>query len=304
MPRTAPPAHRWLATACAAIILPGCGLAPGNTGAAPRSMVEVVAAENFWGSVAAQVGGTHVRVISIVVNPQTDPHAYEATPHDARAMAGARYVVVNGVGYDPWAVKLLAANPVPGRVVLNVGDLVGKKAGENPHLWYSPGYVDQVVARITADLKKIDPPDADYFDRQGAAYRDGALKDYGATMQAIKQRYAGTPVGATESIFVYIAQATGLELVTPPDYMKAISEGTDPNASDKITTNRQVAQGMIKVLVFNAQNTSPDVTAVVQKARARKIPVVAVTETLAPADATFQDWQTAQLNALLAALGG
>ncbi|HEV1998561.1 MAG TPA: zinc ABC transporter substrate-binding protein [Candidatus Dormibacteraeota bacterium] len=293
-----------MAGACAGLVLGACGLAPVATGGAGGSPLEVAAAENFWGSIATQVGGSHVRVRSIVVNPDTDPHAYEATPRDARTFAGARYVIVNGVGYDPWAVKLLAANPVAGRRELNVGELVGKKAGENPHLWYSAAYVGRVVDRVTEDLKKIDPAHAAYFDQHGAAYRNIALKDYFATVQAIKQKYAGSPVGATESIFVYTAQATGLSLVTPADYMKAISEGTDPNAGDKIRLNQQVAGGVIKVLVFNSQNTSPDVKAVVAKATARKIPVVAVTETLSPAGATFQEWQTSQLKALLEALGG
>jgi zinc/manganese transport system substrate-binding protein len=132
--------------------------------------VAVAAAENFWGSIVAQVGGDRVKVTSIITNPDTDPHDYEAKPTDARSVASARYVIVNGAGYDPWATKLLAANPVPGRKVLNVGDLVGKKAGDNPHLWYSPSYVRQAIDQITADLKSIDPADATYFDEQRTQY--------------------------------------------------------------------------------------------------------------------------------------
>ena len=293
-----------LAGVSAAIILAGCGLTGGGSSGGPGSKVEVAAAENFWGSIATQLGGTHVRVTSIVVNPATDPHAYEARPDDARTIASAGYVIVNGAGYDPWAPKLLAANPVPGRVVLNVGELVGKKDGDNPHMWYSPDYVGQVIDRITADLQKIDPADAGYFDQQKATYRTTALKDYYATIEAIKRRYAGVSAGATESIFVYTAQATGLDLITPAEYMKAISEGADPSAADKIIIDQQVATKQVRVLVFNAQNATPDVGALVNEARAHQVPVVAVTETLAPATTTFQDWQTSQLKALLQALGG
>jgi zinc/manganese transport system substrate-binding protein len=264
----------------------------------------VVAAENFWGSIASQLGGDKVCVRSIIVNPDTDPHAYEAKPSDARLIASARYVIVNGAGYDPWAPKLVGANPVSGRTVLTVADLVGKKEGDNPHLWYSPDYVNHVIEKITSDLAVVDPPDASYFDQQKTQYRTLGLKDYLDTIGTIKQKYQGTPVGATESIFVYISDALGLSLITPPEYMKAISEGTDPTPADKATVEQQIASKSIKVFVFNSQNSTKDVVALVDKARAQKIAVVAVTETLTPAGATFQDWQTKQLKGLLAALGG
>jgi zinc/manganese transport system substrate-binding protein len=285
-------------------VLAGCGLPRSTAGSTTGGRVEVVAAENFWGSIATQVGGDHVHVSSIITNPDTDPHAYEAKPDDAKTVAQAKLVIVNGAGYDPWLSKLLDANPVSGRTVLNVGDLVGKKAGDNPHLWYSPHFVSQVIDRITADLKTIDPGDAAYFDQQNSTYKTVGLKDYMAVLATIKQKYAGTPVGATESIFAYTAQATGLNLITPPEYMKAISEGTDPSAADKATIDQQIATRAVRVFVFNSQNTTPDVNAFVDKAKAKGIPVPSVTETLSPANLTFQDWQTAQLKALLQALGG
>ncbi|MGI8609417.1 MAG: metal ABC transporter solute-binding protein, Zn/Mn family [Candidatus Dormibacteria bacterium] len=287
-----------------ALGLTGCGLPHPPGSAAAGTRLEVVAAENFWGSIAAQVGGSRVRVTSVLVNPDTDPHAYEPKPGDARAFAGARYVIVNGAGYDPWATKLLAANPADGRTELNVGAVVGTREGDNPHFWYSPDYVGRVIARIVADLQKLDPAGAAYFAEHGTAYRTIQLKDYYATVDAIKARYSGMPAGATESIFVYTAEATGLHLVTPPGYMKATSEGADPSAADKVAFGRQVSAREIRVMVFNSQNTSPEVNTMVARAKAQGIPVVAVTETLSPAGASFQDWQTAQLKSLLKALGG
>jgi zinc/manganese transport system substrate-binding protein len=198
----------------------------------------------------------------------------------------------------------VAANPNSGRQVLDVGDFVGVKDGGNPHFWYSPDYVSKVIDQVTADYKKLDSADAGYFDQQNSAYKSTALKDYTGTIAAIKQKYSGVPVGASESIFVYLSDATGLKLITPPDYMKAISEGTDPTAADKATVDEQVTTKQVKVFVFNSQNTTPDVKAVADKARAAGIPVVEITETLTPATASFQDWQTAQLKALLKALGG
>ncbi len=264
----------------------------------------VVAAENFWGSIAGQLAGDKACVASIVVNPESDPHAYEAKPADARLIASARYVILNGVGYDPWVPKLLDANPVAGRVVLDIGAFLGKRDGDNPHLWYSPAYVESVIDRINADLDRINPAAAAAFDQQKAQYKAVALKDYDDALQAIKTRYAGTPVGATESIFSYLADSLGLDLVTPYDYLKAISEGSDPSPADKAEAENEIATRSIKVFVFNSQNTTKEVLALVDKARAEKIPVTPVTETLSPANLTFQDWQTKQLQELLAALGG
>lgn len=280
-----------------------CGLSPTPSGIA-GSKVQVVAAENFWGSLAAQIGGERAHVTSIISNPDTDPHAYEATPSDARLMARAAYVIVNGAGYDPWATKLLGANPVSGRIVLTIGDLFGKKDGDNPHMWYSPPYVDGVVDRIASDLARIDAAGASYFEQQGTAYRTVALNGYHDTINTIKQKYAGTKIGASESIVSYLADGLGLDLITPYNYLKAISAGTDPSALDKARVESQIANREINVFVFNSQNSTPDVQSLVSQARGRGIPVTTVTETLAPANATFQDWQTGQLKNLLTALGG
>jgi zinc/manganese transport system substrate-binding protein len=291
-----------MAGVLATLMTTACGLGTGSS--AKSWKVEVVAAENFWGSIASQIGGERARVTSVIVNPETDPHVYEPTPADAKLIASARYVIVNGAGYDAWAPKLLGANPVAGRVVLTVGDLIGIQQGGNPHMWYSPTHVARVVDRIAADLAAIDAGNASYFDQQAAAYKTTGLKAYHDTIDAIKVKYKGTPVGASESIFSYLAADTGLNLITPNDYLKAISEGTDPSPSDKATVQRQITGKMIKVFVFNSQNSTPDVKSLTDTAKAHGIPVSRVTETLAPATVTFQDWQTNQLKELLAALGG
>ena len=287
-----------------AFLMAACGLSQAPAGSNSSGKVQVVAVENFWGSIAAQVGGEHASVTSIISNPDADPHDYDPTPQDARTIAQANYVIVNGVGYDGWAIKLLAANPVSGRRILNIGEMLGKKDGDNPHLWYSPEYVGQVVDRIAADLGQLDNSDAAVLYQQGEDYKNKGLKPYHDTIGAIKQRYTGTKVGATESIFTYLAEGTGLDVITPPGYLNAISEGADPSAADKATVESQIATRAIKVFVYNSQNSTPEVQGLVAKARDKTIPVVSVTETMLPAGATFQDWQTAQLNGLLQALGG
>src|SRR5579884_2739562 len=178
-----------------------CGTAPVGAGSGGDHLA-VVAAENFWGSIAAQLGGTKVTVRSIITNPQTDPHSYEPTPTDAIALAEAGMVVYNGVGYDPWVQNLLGADPERGRIELDVGDLVGVRPGGNPHRWYSPADVSRVIDAITSGYRRALPKEAAYFDRRRALFVSSGLARYRSLVAAIRARYAGTPVGASESLFV------------------------------------------------------------------------------------------------------
>ncbi|MBD0737213.1 metal ABC transporter solute-binding protein, Zn/Mn family [Streptomyces sp. CBMA29] len=274
----------------------------GSSGKGGGGTIQVVAAENFWGSVASQLGGGHVKVTSIINNPDADPHDYEPTAADARTVAGARYAIVNGVGYDAWAGKLLAANPAAGRTDLTVGDLVGVKPGGNPHRWYSPDDVHQVIERITADYKKLNPADAADFDALKNTFETTTLAPYEQLISGIKATYAGTPIGASESIVSPLADGLGLKTLTPYSFLSAISEGTDPTARDKALIDRQIKGRQIKVYVYNSQNATPDVQQQVKAAQAAGIPVATVTETLTPAGASFQDWQVRQLRGLQQAL--
>jgi zinc/manganese transport system substrate-binding protein len=264
--------------------------------------LRVVAAENFWGSIAAQLGGKEVAIQSIIVNPETDPHGYEPTAEDARSMAGAQMAIVNGIGYDEWASHLLAADPSSGRTVLDVGKLLGLERGENPHQWYSPAHVRTVIARITADYDKLRPADASYFDGRRKEFESRELARYRVLIGQIRARYRGVPVGYSESIFQPLGQALGLTLLTPYSFAKAIAEGAEVTARDRQVVDGQAQLGQIKVWVLNSQNIAPDVQRVDQLARAAHIPIVTLTETLSPASASFEQWQVAQLERLERAL--
>jgi zinc/manganese transport system substrate-binding protein len=277
----------------------GCSAAGGATAG---GTLQVVAAENFWGSIASQLGGDRVHVTSVITSPATDPHDYEPTAADARTMAGAKFAIVNGIGYDPWASRLIAANPVSGRAVLTVGDLVGIKAGGNPHRWYSPSDVQKVIREIVRTYAKLDPKDAAYFKRQEARFQTQGLGQYKRLIATIKRKYHGVSVGASESIFAPLAQALGLNLVTPPTFLTAISEGAEPTVADKTTVDRQIAKKQIKVWVFNSQNSTPDVQRLTDAARKQGILVTTITETPSPSAVSFQAWQSRQLAALAAAL--
>jgi zinc/manganese transport system substrate-binding protein len=282
-------------------VLAGCGGSSTSSASAGGGTLQVVAAENFWGSIASQLGGDKVAVKSIIVNPNTDPHSYEPTASDGVALARSRMAIVNGIGYDKWASRLIAANP-SSRVVLDTGQLLGLKEGENPHQWYAPGSVDRVIAAIVADYKRLDPKDAAYFERQRAAFETQALAEYKRLRGEIRSRYAGVRVGYSESIFQPLGQDLHLRLLTPYSFAKAVAEGTDVSAADKQTVDGQAQRREIAVWVYNSQNATPDVQRVNKIARAAHIPITTITETLSPASATFQQWQAAELSSLLVAL--
>jgi zinc/manganese transport system substrate-binding protein len=262
----------------------------------------VVAAENFWGDLASQLAGERASVSSIVVNPAADPHSYQPSTADARRVAGANVVILNGLGYDEWVSQLLRASPSSSRRVLNVGRMLQLPAGSNPHRWYYPTDVRAAISAIVAQYDFLDPADASYFAARRAELETEGLKRYDALRREIRSRYAGVPVGYGESIFQGLGEDLGLELTTPASFARAVSEGTDVTASDKQTVDEQVRKREIAVWVFNSQNVTPDVQRVNELARRAHIPIATVTETLSPAGQSFQGWQTAQLERLAAAL--
>jgi len=275
-----------------------------NTNSSNKSgTLAVVAGENFWGNLVAQVGGSHVKVTSIVSDPNADPHEYETTNADARTFANADYVILNGAGYDSWGDKLISANPRSDRKVLNIADLIGKKDGDNPHFWYSPDYVNQMVKRVEADLEALEPADKTYFQSQLKKTQE-SLAGYQNKIAAIKQQHGGTKVAATEDIFVYLADAAGLNLISPPGFIEAVAEGNDPPSQSIAQFQQQLQNKEPKVLVYNQQTVTPLTDNVKKIATDQGIPIVGVTETLHPLGASFQDWMGAEITDLQKALGG
>jgi len=293
-----PPLRFVALAALAGLVLAACGTPAGGS---VNGTLQVIAGENFWGSIAAQLGGSHVSVTSIVTNPNSDPHDYESSATDARAFATADYVVLNGAGYDDWGQKLLSANPSPSRKVFTVAKLLNKKPGDNEHFWYNPDWVEKVADRITADYQALDAADAGYFSQQRAAFST-ALKPYHDAIARIRSAHNSAPVGATESIFVYMGQALGLTLVSPPEFMQAVSEGNDPPAQTVAQFQDQISHRKIKVLVYNTQTSTPVTENLKQMAARNNIPIVGISETVEPSTASFQDWQIKQLAGLEAAL--
>jgi zinc/manganese transport system substrate-binding protein len=272
-----------------------------STKPATSPKIQVVAGENFWGSLAAQLGGDRVSVTSIVSDPNADPHEYESNTTTAREFQSAQYVILNGAGYDSWGNKLLSADNKPSRRVLRVATLLGKKNGDNPHFWYSPSYVNRVVAQMDRDLITIDPAGKAYYQKQLVSLMT-SLAPYQNRIASIKRQFGGTKVAATEDIFQYLATAAGLDLVSPPAFTEAVAEGNDPPTASVAAFQQQLSSGQVKLLVYNEQTVTPLTNTMKQLAAENTIPIVGVTETIQPPDTSFQVWMNAELLSLENAL--
>jgi zinc/manganese transport system substrate-binding protein len=268
---------------------------------AAGGVLNVVAAENVWGSLAAQLGGVHASVTSLVTDPAADPHEHESSAADARAVAEASVVIVNGAGYDEWMSQILEAGPSSTRSVLTVATLLGKRPGDNPHFWYSVGAVRRVVEAITAQYTALDPADAAYFAAEHGAFL-ASWQPYLQAVAAVRAKDHGLPVAATESIAVYLAQSVGLDLITPPGFMDAISEGNEPSAESVAAMHDQITSGAARILLVNVQTVTAVTTDIEDVARAHSVPVVGISETIEPPGARFQDWQLRELESLQRAL--
>jgi zinc/manganese transport system substrate-binding protein len=262
--------------------------------------VNIVAAENFYGDIARQIGGEHVDVTSILSNPDQDPHLFEASPKTARALQHAAIVVYNGAAYDPWMEKLLAASKGGQRTTIVAAELVDKKSGDNPHLWYAPQTMPAVARKIEAALVTADPTHEADYDRHLSAVID-ALKPIDQKVAQLRERYRGTPVTATEPVFGYLSDAIGLDMRNMRFQLAAMND-TEPSASDIAAFERDLRERKVRVLIYNSQATEALTKRMLELAKRSGVPTVSVTETQ-PAGKTFQQWMLAQLGALEAALG-
>ena len=250
----------------------GCFAAP-----ALADPIKVVAAENFYGDLAKQIGGDNVAVTSILSNPDEDPHLFEASADTARALKDAKVVIVNGVDYDPWMEKLLKANKAPARKEIVVGPLVGHKPGDNPHLWYDPAYMKAAGKTLVAALIAVDPAHKGDYEQGEAKFLD-SLKPLDDKIAAMRKSYAGQPVTASEPVFGYQAGLIGLK-VHNEKYALAIMNNAEPTPSEVAGFENDLKGHKVKVMLYNAQASEPGVQKLVQLAKDNGVPVVGVSET-------------------------
>lgn len=279
-----------------ALLFSACGA---STGAAGK--LDVVAAENTYGNIASQIGGPHVSVTSILTSPSADPHLFEPGTATGLAVADAKVVLQNGLGYDAFMTRLENASPSKRRIVVTMADVVGVHGTDaNPHLWYDTPRLDRIAAAISAAFRRADPSHAAAY-RRGLHRFERSLGPLRREIATIRTRFPGAPVAYTEPVPGYLLAAAGLRNLAPDSFTRPIEEGTEPTPSAVAAMDTLVSQHRIRVLLYNAQAVSPITAQLRAAAQNASIPVVPVTETLPP-HLTFEQWQLSQTRALAAAL--
>ena len=263
-------------------------------------VIDVVGAENQYGDVLTQIGGSYVHVTSVVSNPNTDPHNFEASPSVARAVAGARIIVQNGAGYDTFMTQLESASPSSKRMVLVVAQLRDQVSAANPHFWYSPSTMPSVATFVTNALAKIAPKHAAYFRSRDADFMSG-WRSVTSAISAARLRYGGRAVATTEPVADYLLQAMGLQIRTPFRFEADVMNGIDPSPEDIVTQQNLLNTHAVIALCFNAQVSSPVTLALINLATRDHVPTVAVYETM-PTGLHVQTWMVDEIAAIDAAL--
>jgi zinc/manganese transport system substrate-binding protein len=276
----------------------------GTSAAASSTTIMAIGAENEYADVIAQVGGKYVRAPSIMSNPNTDPHTFEASPAVAREISAADLIVQNGVGYDDWATTIENAAPSTARKVINVQQLLGlPNSTPNPHLWYKPATMPAVASAIATDLAQIDPAHASYYRANAAAFT-ASLTAWTKAIATFKAAYPNTPVATTEPVADYMLQAAGADIMTPWTFQADIMNGTDPSPQDTAIEKSLFTQHKVKVFLYNQQVTDALTESFISLAQANGIPVVGVYETMPTPGFDYQSWMLAEVNALSKAVTG
>jgi zinc/manganese transport system substrate-binding protein len=257
--------------------------------------IDIVAAENFYGDVAKQIGGPDVGVSSILNNPDQDPHLFEVSPSVGRNVSAARIVIYNGIDYDPWMQKLLWAARSADRQTIIVADLIGRKPGDNPHIWYDPATMLALAKTLTTELIADDPADKPQYQTHLERF-EASMQPIQAKIAELRQRLAGTPATATEPVFGYMFDALGMRVRDMP-FQMAVMNNTEPGASDVAAFENDLKTHQVRLLVYNSQALDPIAARMEKLAKAAHIPVVGATETEPPGK-TYQAWIISELDAI------
>jgi zinc/manganese transport system substrate-binding protein len=281
-------------------VLSACG-SPASASCKP-GLICAIGAENEYANVLSQVGGEYVSVASILNNPNTDPHTYEASAKVAEEVGAAKLVVQNGVGYDSFMNKIESASPSSSRKVIVVQHVLGlPNSTSNPHLWYDPRTMPAVARAMTADLVSLSPTHKAYFEARLQTF-DASLKPWLAAIAAFKARYGGTPVATTEPVADYLLTAMGAVNLTPTVFQLNIMSGVDPAPQDITLENGYFTKHQVKVFCYNQQVVSSLTESIRQTAQSAKVPVVGVYETMPTPGYTYQSWMLAEVEAVQAAV--
>ncbi|MFV0337054.1 MAG: metal ABC transporter solute-binding protein, Zn/Mn family [Chthoniobacterales bacterium] len=253
--------------------------------------LSIVAAENFYGDVAAQIAGPSARVTSVLNNPNQDPHDFQVDAATARKIADADIVIYNGIDYDHWVERLLGVDGNKNRIAINVAELIGAKDGDNPHLWYNPKTIPALAEKLGEVLKNPD----------GAKVFIDSLKPLMEKIVELKAKTTGVKVTATEPVFEYMAEALGFDMLNA-DYQLAVMNDTDPSFEQTAGFENSLKDKTVKILFYNNQVADPSTTRMLEIAKANDVSVVGVTETQPPDQKTYLSWMLSQLDAIATCL--
>jgi len=255
------------------------------------SKIQVVATLGFYGEAAKAILGDRGQVTTVINSPSIDAESYQPDISTAKKVAKANVVIENGLGYDSWMDKVVAANQDSGTKTLNIGQLMGKKTGDNPHLWTDPQTMRLVTRQLVKQFSKLDPQHAKAFQQRGRTY-EKQLAVLPQVAQEIAHRAKGRQVAVSEPVFDLALKAMGYQ-VSDNHFAQAIEEDSDPTPADITQLQKQIKQRDIAFFVENTQNSSKNVTAMVKLAQKHHIPVVKVTETM-PTKQTYRAWMLQQ----------
>jgi zinc/manganese transport system substrate-binding protein len=278
------------------LVVAACGSSGASSGASGK--IVVVGAENEYANVISQIGGRYVQTSAILSDPNTDPHTFEASPSVASTVSSAQLIVQNGLGYDNFMGKIESASPNPNRKVIDVQHLLGlPNSTPNPHIWYMPTTMPAVAKAVAAQLIKLQPSHAAYFNGNVATF-DRSLSGWYSALKQFRSRYANVAVAATEPVGDYMLEAAGAAVLTPYPLQRAIQNGVDPAPQDVTVQNGLLSGNKVKVLLYNQQVTDSLTKTWLKSANAHKIPVVGVYETMPTSGYNYQSWMVAEVNAL------
>jgi zinc/manganese transport system substrate-binding protein len=284
----------------------GLGLAScssgGSSATAKPGFINAVGAENEYANVLEQIGGRYVSVSSILDNPNTDPHTFEANPSVAQEVSGAELIVQNGVGYDGFMDKIESASPNPTRKVIVAQHVLGLPDDTpNPHLWYDPKTMPAVARAMADDLSALDPGRRSYFRARLTAF-DNSLQPWFAAIASFKAAHPGTPVAVTEPVADYLLQAMGANIVTPFAFQADIMNGVDPSPEDVTLEDGFFTNHQATLFCYNQQVVDGLTTSIRQTAQRAGVPVVGVYETMPTPGYNYQSWMMAEVTAIRAAV--
>lgn len=268
---------------------------------AQAKTINIVAAENFYGSVATEIGGKNVNVYSILNNPNQDPHLFSASPKTAKAIADADIVVYNGANYDHWAERLVNSSAKKSAQIIIVTNLLDKKSGKNPHVWYDLATMPAYAKALTAALVQLDETNKDYYQAQLRQF----LQNYRTLTEQVKKMQIENnktkkTMTATEPVFNYMAETLGLTIKNQEFQLKVMND-VEPTPREIKNFEADLRNHQVCVLIYNNQVDNPLTQRLQNIAKQANIPVIGVSETQPP-EKNYINWMMEQLKTLEQAL--